>query len=638
MTTASDVIGSAAPAGPALAPRESSSPPSLLHDSHTPGTPSLWPWFIALMGWTVFLSFWHLRGGPALDPMDCWVAQTAREMRQAGDWLIPRFSGEVRLQKSPGAYWAVMLASMLRGQPIDEVAAKLPDATAIVVLVGAIFLFTRAVAGDRPAIFAGFAAASSTLCLGAAHKSSSDVGLMMWVAVALMSWWCAANLETTSRRRGALWCLGYLAAGIGMLWKMPMPLVCVGLPGLVYMTVRLRWRVLLNRWHLLGLVLFLLPWLPWVIAVLWTEPEAIVKWRAEVWDRFTGDLPNVQSHHHWKVMLLYIPPLFINTLPYALSLPGAVVRAFRAPPGRTRDGLIFCVIWVASLVAFFTISVGKAERYLLPALPPLFVLLGVELAAVFSWRSAEALHRIRWLIRGTWLLVPGVIAVGFWGLYVLITNEQVYSFDQVWPAAAVTAAIFALGSGLSIWLYQRARPNASFAALVGTMWLTWLYACPNLLPRMFSLGGTVSIGDQLLHRLPESMRPGLRFVSGQDPRLVWRTDLRIPRVLNYLELLRRENGKRVRSTEEQIIGEEMIRLLSGREPVLLISPRPLYIRFMIAAPLQMPEGIQAFPRTYLWMQSQIGRKDDRLVVFGNTPPPWPEPMLSPPSALLSQRD
>jgi len=52
-----------------------------------------WAWLVALLGWTTLLCFYHLDGGARFEPIDCWVAQTAREMREAGDWLVPRFSG-----------------------------------------------------------------------------------------------------------------------------------------------------------------------------------------------------------------------------------------------------------------------------------------------------------------------------------------------------------------------------------------------------------------------------------------------------------------------------------------------------------------------------------------------------------------
>ena len=127
--------------------------------------PTTWAWLIALLGWTTLICFYDLSGGARFEMIDCWVAQTAREMQDADDWLVPRYAGGARMQKSPGAYWAVMLTSQLRGTPVDEVSARIPNALAGILLVMTVFWLTRHVAGDKPAIFAGFATASSTMLL-----------------------------------------------------------------------------------------------------------------------------------------------------------------------------------------------------------------------------------------------------------------------------------------------------------------------------------------------------------------------------------------------------------------------------------------------------------------------------------------
>jgi len=117
-------------------------------------SPTTWAWFVALVGWTVLLSFYHLEGGAGLEPVEAWVAQPAREMhenigamlaaRDEAGWqwrpiVIPEFCGETRMQKSPGAYWAVCLTSYLRGVPVDEVSARIPNGVAALLLVITIF-------------------------------------------------------------------------------------------------------------------------------------------------------------------------------------------------------------------------------------------------------------------------------------------------------------------------------------------------------------------------------------------------------------------------------------------------------------------------------------------------------------------
>ena len=144
---------------PSPAPLEVNKPPENIRP---PLSPTGWAWFAALIGWSVLVSFYDLPGGAALTTTDCWVAQTSREMLEAGEWIVPRFSGELRLQKSPGAYWATMLISKLRGAPVDEFSVRAPNAVFCVAIVAVVFWLARRIYGERAAVFAGFVTASSS--------------------------------------------------------------------------------------------------------------------------------------------------------------------------------------------------------------------------------------------------------------------------------------------------------------------------------------------------------------------------------------------------------------------------------------------------------------------------------------------
>src|SRR5438552_2902090 len=97
--------------------------PATPHSRRMPLSRAAAGWLIALLGCTCLVSFYDLSGGADFEPTDAWVSQTAREMYESRDWtgyVIPKFSGEVRMQKSPGPYWAVCLTAWLRGTPVDE--------------------------------------------------------------------------------------------------------------------------------------------------------------------------------------------------------------------------------------------------------------------------------------------------------------------------------------------------------------------------------------------------------------------------------------------------------------------------------------------------------------------------------------
>jgi hypothetical protein len=81
----------------------------------------------------------------------------------------------------------------------------------------------------------------------------------------------------------------------------------------------------------------------------------------------------------------------------------------------------------------------------------------------------------------------------------------------------------------------------------------------------------------------------------------------------------------------------MIRMLEGPERVLFVSTRVDYIRFCTEARRLLAESGRPMPPVYLWLQTRVGPPHHHQVLFGNEPPPWPEPVLDPPSAALGRR-
>lgn len=593
--------------------------------------------FAALIGWTVVLAFYDLDGGARFEPTDAWVAQTAREMLESHEWIIPRFSGEVRLQKSPGPYWVVMAVSLLRGGSVDEVSTRIPNAVAAVVLVAMVFWLARRIAGERAAIFAGFAASSSVLVLYWSHRGASDMGLTALLTVSLGTLWAGSGHEAAGWKRNFLWMVGYFAAGCAMIYKLPMPLACIGIPAVVYVVVQRKWNIFRSWWHIAGLVLFCVPWLPWVILVCATEPTAIFKWRVEFWDRFTGALPNVEAQKRWHYYFLYLIPIAVFTLPYTLSVPGAVLRAFRERHRLHADGLRFLVIWFVSLFVFFTAAAGKETRYFLPALPPLFVLLGIELAAFFDPERVVTKGRLRAGQWAVWILLPAGLIGGGWGAYTWTQRQGAFSWTEVQTAYLVLAVVLGAGWSLAAWLFERRR-SWSFGLTVVTTWAAWCIAWTWLFPVVVAQRPFVDFAEQLRDRFPKSLRPRLTQIAQQDPRIIWYSDVRFPRVIDQFDLLARQGFQRSTETERRLVGEAVLKRLARNEPALFVATRSDYLEFLTEGRAALARKDRSMPATHLWLQSRVGAKKHQFVLFGNLRPPWPEPELTPPSERLVVQD
>jgi hypothetical protein len=211
-----------------------------------------------------------------------------------------------------------------------------------------------------------------------------------------------------------------------------------------------------------------------------------------------------------------------------------------------------------------------------------------------------------------------------------------YSWEQLLRPYAITAGVFCVGAVGAAWLYAARRENQAFGALVATMFVTFMFAWPTLIPMLASEAPFRDFATQLRDRLPPEHRPAIRQVAQQDSRVIWYSDVRFPRVIDQLELLRMQGGKRDRKTEIRLVGEEMVRRLRGDELALfVIEPAP-YAGFQIAVAQELSATGEALPPTHTWLIGQVGRPDHRYVLFGNRPPPWEEPRFALPQRLIDR--
>lgn len=594
--------------------------------------PAPWTaWLIALAGWTAFVGTYGLSGGAGLEVTDAWVAQTAREMSRSDDWhdwLLPKFSGQLRIQKSPGPYWATIAAAKLRGTPVDLASVRLPNAVFAVLLVLTVAWLTRHLAGVRAAVFAGFAAAGSAVVLYWSHRGASDLGVATLCAVSLACLWIGSETPGSRRRQVALWLLGYLAAGLGMLWKMPVPLVAVGLPALLYLLVCNRWRILASRWHLPGLLLFALPWLPWVGYVLASEPTAWARWKIEYLDRFTGSAPNYADNTAVLTGLgQMLGILLLMVFPFTLSVGPALARVWLVRD-IDRRGRWLIALWFTSLLIFFLLAADRASRYLLPVLPPLFVLLGIELSAFFATpprRTSTRAGRITATVVSLLLIaaaVAGFVVAGRY--YQRVETWLPAPWSKVAPQAAITAGLFVAGAVAATWLYALGRRERAFGLLVAGLWAAWLWGWPRLMPLVRSDAPFVDLAAQI-RSLPAELHDRIYAVGQPEPRVVWYADVPVPRLIDQLELLKLEGGRRDLKTEMRIVGQRIIERLASDEPVLLLASPRRYVLFRTLAPQALAREGRALPPVHLWAVARVGKPDQRYLVFGNRPPPWPEP-------------
>ena len=330
---------------------------------------------------------------PLANPDEGRYSEISREMVASGDWLTPRLNGIKYFEKPPLQYWASAASLRLFGN--DEFAAR-----AYVALCGLATLLIVAFTGTRmrsseAGIASAVALMSSPYFMALGGIVTLDMGLTLWTTATLCAYLLAeAAADPRARRRWMI--AAWAAIALAVLSK--------GLVGIVFPAAALFLHCLLRRdfspilrleWgH--GLLVFLAIAAPWFVAVSYANPEF-----AEfffVHEHFTRFLTT--EHRRSEPWWYFIPILFAGFLPWMFALPAAIARAWRGEARSQAQPLRLAIAFSVFVVVFFSASGSKLPAYILPAFPPLALVLGRYLLEAPTRRLASAMLPIPFLALG----------------------------------------------------------------------------------------------------------------------------------------------------------------------------------------------------------------------------------------------
>jgi 4-amino-4-deoxy-L-arabinose transferase-like glycosyltransferase len=422
-------------------------------------------------------------GRPAIgDSDEAFYAEAAREMRERGDWLTPYYNYETRFQKPVLYYWLVGSTYAVAG--LGEAQARLWAA-----LAGVGLALVTAAAGRRwrdppTGLLAGAIVATSFGYFSIGRLSLPDLPLAFFITLTTY-----ATLVGTldDHTRATRWmALAGVSAGCAFLTKGPVGLLVPALAVLPAWWLERRRLRLPRRGLLVGGVLALAVGVPWYVAMVAEHGRAYLDsfFLGDNFERFATSRFNDP-----RPIWFYLPIVIGGMLPWTPLAAAAVppmrewtARAVEAPPIIWR-----LTLWAAMPLLFFTLSVGKQPRYILPILPPLALLLAVAirrridqrgdrrdpllqvpaaLVALLLATLAALLFRARPLIVmvPTMFVLAAVVAIGLAALVVLAAACAARS--RVVPGAVAIAGVLVLG-GLQYGLSPAGRdPVQDMAALV----------------------------------------------------------------------------------------------------------------------------------------------------------------------------
>jgi len=377
-----------------------------------------------------------LAKSPLLGDHEAIVAQIARETLLRGDWLVPYLLDTPFLVKPPLVPWIVSaLAFVLpndtaSGLPVTDFVAKLPSLMATALTIWILYQLACTMFKRRTAQISAFVYATSLGTLLYMTNATAEAMLTLFCTWAFAEFWWFYQSASPGRRRFHL-IRFYVALGLAMLAKGPMPLSMVAIPiavwwwlhrptqmlatggrraigratrrGLREILPRFVWSFTrLGVWW--GLPLFLLFFVPWMVLVAQREPHAWALWSYEYVGRLQGQYP---GQHHASPFY-YLPILFGYCIPWCLSLPEAMISPFLPAHRHDRKSLTYAWYWLIVGTAVMSVMTFKHTYYIVPALPGGALLLGPVLERFFFAPARNAK-----LARGllVMILVSLVIAI-----------------------------------------------------------------------------------------------------------------------------------------------------------------------------------------------------------------------------------
>ena len=408
---------------------------------------------------------------PLANPDEGRYSEISREMAVNGDWVTPRLNDLKYFEKPPLQYWATALAFKAFG--VHEWSARLYVTLCAYAILAAV-AFTASRLGTREdAVAATLALLASPYFLGLSGAVTLDMGLTLWLTVALCAWLLAEDERTAAPRRRR-WMLAMWAA-------MALAVLSKGLVGVVIPGAALGLLCLVRRdasplarleWAR-GVPLFLVITVPWFVVVSLRNPEfAHFFFVHEHFQRFL-----TTSHRRVEPWWYFAPIVLLGFLPLAGALPAALARGWKSGA----QGARLLVAWSVFVVVFFSASGSKLPAYVLPAFPALALLLGPHLARwpegrlalavapsiLVAFGAAFAASRAAERAREDWTRVlygqaePWLVAAAFVLAAGIAASAFLLWHARRWEglAAASLAVVLALGCGLEG--FERFSPRQS---------------------------------------------------------------------------------------------------------------------------------------------------------------------------------
>jgi len=292
-------------------------------------------------------------------------AAIAQAMARTHDWVTPRLWGAPWFEKPVLYYWAAGISMRIFG--VSEFSARLPSALAALLAVLAIAWTAVRSYGVSTARYALLLLPTSVALIAFSRAASPD---MLFAGLLTAAMAIAGEMLQRPRPGTALRIAFGFFLGAAVLAKGPAAVILAGGAALLWAAASRQWRAPFRFLHPLVIAVFCATALPWYVLCALRNPDFL---RVFIWQHnFERYLTPI--FEHLQPFWFYVPVLCLATLPWIAILACTLRKKWDKQRWPDSPGL-FLLCWAIFPFLFFSFSQSKLPGYILPSVPPLFLLM-----------------------------------------------------------------------------------------------------------------------------------------------------------------------------------------------------------------------------------------------------------------------
>ncbi|MGV6852561.1 MAG: ArnT family glycosyltransferase [bacterium] len=315
-------------------------------------------------------------------------ALVAQEMVNNGEWLIPTRGGEAYPDKPPVFMWVIAGFLLLTGSM--KLAFLMPS---LLAGLGTLYLLgdlLRRWYGRDTALIGMLLLLFMPQFVAQSKLAQIDALLMFWITLGM---YALFRYLFDSKHVGWLVVCG-AAAGLGVITKGVGFLVLLAIPWVFL--VQNKSDLVINKLSfinvliivggMLGIILL------WLLPMLWRVEQSsdpvMLAYRDNILFKQTGERYANAWHHikPWWFFIGNVIPVF--WLPLMVFIPG-LIKPLKNAWVNKDPRVVIPLLWVLSVIVFFSVSPGKRGQYILPALPIMVLAVAAFVRAIYQHKWCQ---------------------------------------------------------------------------------------------------------------------------------------------------------------------------------------------------------------------------------------------------------